>query len=255
MVNDLGPQSQQLRQMVAARLRAEILEGILMPGEWLRQEALARRHGVSQTPVREALKQLAAEGLVEDVPYRGVRVVALRSEDVEDLYSCRAVIESRAARFAAANITDDEIEELEELYQQMVRCPVPERLGEYRELNRQFHAVIIAASRRSFLVRNLAQLWSAFPSMLWSRVPPVADASAPGRDEPDTAEHAEIVAALRKRDSERAARAVRHHIEAACIALLAAMESQSSEDPQSAKVDASEDDVGSIRHHDGAGRV
>jgi hypothetical protein len=86
-------------------------------------------------------------------------------------------------------------------------------------------------------------------------VPPVADASAPGRDEPDTAEHAEIVAALRKRDSERAARAVRHHIEAACIALLAAMESQSSEDPQSAKVDASEDDVGSIRHHDGAGRV
>ncbi len=138
MVNDLGPQSLQLRQMVAARLRAEILEGILMPGEWLRQEALSRRHGVSQTPVREALKQLAAEGLVEDVPYRGVRVVALRSEDVEDLYSCRAVIESRAARFAAANITDDEIEELEELYQQMVRCPVPERLGEYRELNRQF---------------------------------------------------------------------------------------------------------------------
>ena len=242
MANDLGLQSLQLRQMVAARLRAEILEGILKPGEWLRQEALSRRYGVSQTPVREALKQLAAEGLVEDVPYRGVRVVYLRRGDVEDLYACRAVIESRAAGFAAANIRDDEIDELEELYQQMVRCPVPEGLNEYRELNRKFHAVIIAASRRSFLVRNLAQLWSAFPSMLWSNVPPVAEASAPGRDEPDTAEHAEIVAAFRQRDPERAARAVRHHIEAACIALIEAMENQRSTGLQAAKVDASADE-------------
>ena len=240
-MSDSSPQSLQLRQMVAARLRAEILEGDLRPGEWLRQEALSHRHGVSQTPVREALKQLAAEGLVEDVPYRGVRVVNLHRGDVEDLYACRALIESRAARFAAANITDDEINELEELYLQMVRCPVPEGLNEYRELNRRFHAAIIAASRRSFLVRNLTQLWSAFPTMLWSNVPRVAEASAPGRDEPDTLEHAEILAAFRQRDPERAARAVRHHIEAACIALLAAMESQQSTGPQGKEGDASED--------------
>jgi DNA-binding GntR family transcriptional regulator len=228
MAKEPGLQSLQLRQMVAARLRTEILEGDLKPGEWLRQEALSRRHGVSQTPVREALKQLAAEGLVEDVPYRGVRVVDLQRGDVEDLYACRAAIESRAARYAAANITEDEVDELELLYLRMRSCPVPEGLIEYRELNRKFHAVIIAASRRSFLVRNLAQLWSAFPTMLWSNVAPVAEASAPGRDEPDTAEHAEIVAAFRRRDPERAARAVRHHIEAACIALLAAMENQRS---------------------------
>jgi DNA-binding GntR family transcriptional regulator len=241
-VSDSGLQCLQLRKMIAERLRAEILEGDLRPGEWLRQEALSRRHGVSQTPIREALKQLAAEGLVEDVPYRGVRVVNLLRGDVEDLYACRALIESRAARFAAANITDDEIDELEELYLQMVRCPVPEGLNEYRELNRNFHAVIIAASRRSFLVRNLAQLWSAFPTMLWSNLPPVAEVSAPGRDEPDTAEHGEILAAFRQRDPERAARAVRHHIEAACIALLAAMESQGSKGAQTAKVDASADE-------------
>jgi DNA-binding GntR family transcriptional regulator len=72
--------------------------------------------------------------------------------------------------------------------------------------------------------------------MLWSNVAPVAEASAPGRDEPDTAEHAEIVAAFRQRDPERAARAVRHHIEAACIALLAAMESQRPTGPQTAQV-------------------
>jgi len=120
----------------------------------------------------------------------------------------------------------------------MRRCPVPDGLREYRELNRKFHAVIIAASRRSFLVRNLTQLWSAFPTMLWSNIPPVARTSAPGRDEPDSAEHAEIVAALRQRDPERAARAVRHHIEAACIALLAAMENQRSGDAQATQVGA-----------------
>ncbi len=225
-MSESGLENLQLRQRVASRLRAEILEGVLKPGEWLRQEALARQLNVSQTPVREALKQLAAEGYVEDVPYRGVRVVDLRREDVEDLYACRALIESRAARYAAENITDDEIDELELLYHQMRRCTIPEGLAEYRDLNREFHTVIIKASRRSFLVRNLTQLWSAFPTMLWSNVALVAEASAPGRDEPDTAEHAEIVAAFRQRNPERAARAVHHHIEAACIALLAAMEGQ-----------------------------
>lgn len=237
-MSDSGPQGLQLRQMVATRLRTEILEGVLKPGEWLRQEALSKQHGVSQTPVREALKQLAVEGLVEDVPYRGVRVVVLQREDVEDLYACRALIESRAARFAAAQITDDEIDELEALYLEMVRCPVPEGLNEYRELNRKFHRVITAASRRPFLVRNLAQLWSAFPTMLWSNVPRVAEASAPGRDEPDTSEHAEIVAAFRQRDPERAARAVHHHIEAACISLLGAMESQEVTGPPTTQVGA-----------------
>ncbi len=249
MANDLGFQSLQLRQMVAARLRAEILDGTVKPGEWLRQEALSRRYGVSQTPVREALKQLAAEGLVEDVAYRGVRVVDLCRGDVEDLYACRALMECRAARFAAANITDSEVDELELLYLQMRRCPVPDGLREYRELNRKFHAVIIAASRRSFLVRNLTQLWSAFPTMLWSNIPPVARTSAPGRDEPDTAEHAEIVAAFRQRDPERAARAVRHHIEAACIALLAEMEKQRSTGPLGTNADAAADEyqIGSAR--------
>ena len=179
--------------MIAERLRAEILEGDLRPGEWLRQEALSRRHGVSQTPVREALKQLAAEGLVEDVPYRGVRVVDLLRGDVEDLYACRALIESRAARFAAANITDDEIDELEELYLQM--RSLPGAGGPETSIASSTGSSTPSSSRQvvaHFLFGNLAQLWSAFPTMLWSNVPPVAEVSAPGRDEPDTAEHAEI---------------------------------------------------------------
>jgi DNA-binding GntR family transcriptional regulator len=211
---------------VADRLRAEILEGRLKPGEWLRQERLAVEQGVSQMPVREAFKQLAAEGLVEHVPYRGVRVVEFTAEDVEDLYSCRGFIEGMAARAAACGITDDELGELATLHRQMLGCRTPEDLAQYRELNRRFHTLIFTASRRSYLLRTLAQLWAAFPTMLWSNIPLVARTSVPGRDEPDAAEHEEIVASLAARDAGRAERAVRRHIESAGGMLVAAMRAQ-----------------------------
>ena len=84
MLNEL-PSHRQLRKLVADQLRAAILDGRFKPGEWLRQERVAQELGVSQMPVREALKELAAEGLIEHVPYRGVRVVTLSVEDIEDL--------------------------------------------------------------------------------------------------------------------------------------------------------------------------
>jgi DNA-binding GntR family transcriptional regulator len=216
----------QLHHWVADRLRADILEGRLKPGEWLRQERLAQAYGVSQMPVREALKQLAAEGLVEHVPYRGVRIVEFSPEDVEDLYACRAFIEGMAARSAAQNVTKEELAELRDLHEQMVRCKTPEELAKYRELNRRFHGLIFSASRRSYIVRTLAQLWSAFPTMLWSNIPGIAVTSVPGRDEPDAAEHEEIVEALAARDADRAESAVRRHIESAGEMLVAGMRAQ-----------------------------
>ena len=227
MSSEPAPRShRQLRHWVVDRLRTQILEGKLRPGEWLRQERLALEQGVSQMPVREALKQLAAEGLVEHVPYRGVRVVQFSPEDVEDLYACRASIEGMAARFAAMNVSAGELVDLAALHERMVRCKTPEELPEYRELNRRFHGLIFTASRRSYLLRTLAQLWAAFPTMLWSNIPRIAVSSVPGRDEPDAAEHAEIVAALTAHDPERAERAVKHHIESAGGMLVSAMRAQ-----------------------------
>jgi len=220
---DISSTPQQVRHWVADRLRADIVEGRLTPGQWLRQQRVANELGVSEMPVREALKQLAAEGLVEHVPYRGVRVVEFSVDDVEDLYESRATIEGMAARYAARTVTTEDLEELEDLHRRMQECETPRDLALYRELNRRFHSVVFRASRRSYLARILSQLWAAFPTMLWSTIPRVAVASAPGRDEPDTAEHAEIIAALKARNARRAERAVRGHIEAAARALLSAM--------------------------------
>ena len=221
-----GPHGhRQLRQRVAEGLRGAILDGRLAPGEWLRQERLAQEQGVSQTPVREALKELAAEGLVEHVPYRGIRVVQFSVEDAEDLYACRAVLEGMAARYAALAVEEPEIRKLESLHERMVRCEVPGELKKYRDLNRQFHELIYSASGRAYLARTLGQLWSSFPTMLWSNVPRIAVESVPDRDEPDAEEHAEIVAAFGTHDPDRAERAVKHHIEMAGRAIVTAMKS------------------------------
>ncbi len=224
MAFESGPENhRQLRQWVADRLRSDILEGRLKPGEWLRQERLAQEHGVSQTPVREALKQLAAEGLVEHVPYRGIQVVQFSVEDVEDLYACRAAVEGMAARYAAEAITDEELDELQSLHERMVACVTPGELREYRELNRRFHEAVSEASRRSYLMRTLAQLWAAFPTMLWSNIPRIAVTSVPG---PRRAGRRRARRDHRRpggaRPGARRA-AVRRHIESAGRALAAAM--------------------------------
>jgi DNA-binding GntR family transcriptional regulator len=225
-VREKRPSHKQLAHWIADTVRADILEGRLRPGEWLRQERIAREQGASQMPVREALKRLEAEGLVEHVPYRGVRVVQFAVEDVEDLYACRVFVEGLAARYAARAITDDELRELADLHVRMLRCETPRELPEYRELNRRFHSLIFTASRRSYLIRTLGALWTAFPTMLWSNIPHAAKSSAPGRDEADAEEHQAIVDALTARDPEAAERAVARHIQAAGSALLAVLKEE-----------------------------
>lgn len=202
----------QLRNVVADRLRAAILEGFYKPGEWLRQEKLAQELGVSQMPVREALKELATEGLIEHVPYRGVRVIAFSPEDVGDLYAHRAFLEGRAARAAAKNISAEELNELKRLQDDMENHFAPESLGIYRDLNRRFHQVIFTASRRAYLIRTLTQMWETFPTMLIGNFAVTAASPIPNRDNPDTHEHRAIISALEAGNDSLAERLMCDHI-------------------------------------------
>lgn len=214
----------QCREWLVHRIRELILTGAVKPGEWLRQEKFARQFGVSQTPVREALKQLSAEGLLEHVPYHGIRVVGFTLTDVSDLYECRTFIEGMAARHAATAIMDGQLAELRRIFERMRQRLGPDHIAEYRDLNRKFHTVIFDASGRSLLVRTLAQMWAAFPSMLWSNFSRTAPAPLPGRDKTDVEEHAAILAALEAHDPDAAERATRHHIQHAKALLLGAID-------------------------------
>jgi DNA-binding GntR family transcriptional regulator len=206
-LNDLG--QTQLRHLIAERLRAAILANAFKPGDWLRQEQLAQQFGVSQTPVREALQDLVGEGVVERVPYRGIRVIEFTLTDLRDLYACRAFMEGIAARYAAQQITPKEITELKRLVDEMATAFARKKWNEYRELNRQFHQGIYATSRHPFLTRTLNQLWTAYPTMLLSNFPgPIRK-----RRTLNTREHLAIINALETRDATRAERLIRAHIE------------------------------------------
>jgi DNA-binding GntR family transcriptional regulator len=209
----------QLRKLVADQLRAAILNGRFKPGEWLRQERVAQELGVSQMPVREALKELAAEGLIEHVPYRGVRVVALSVEDIEDVYEHRAFLEGRAAEKAAEHITGGEISELKIMLAEMESLP-PEQILQYRKVNRNFHETIFHISHREYLTRTLTQMWEAFPTMLIGNFAMTAQQPLPQRDVQDQLEHRAIVAALESRDGKRAGEAMKEHILSAAHHLI-----------------------------------
>lgn len=210
-ITDL-PTHRQLRNLVAEQLRTAILEGRYKAGEWLRQEKLAQQLNVSQMPVREALKELVAEGLIEHVPYRGARVVKFSIEDIEDLYSHRAFLEGRAAAYAAQSISQDELNTLSQIMLAMETLDAPEQIASYRKLNRQFHQVIYRASQRDYLIRTLNQMWQTFPTMLIGNFPETASRPLPARDEVDALEHRMIWNALRDHQPEQAENAVRTHI-------------------------------------------
>lgn len=211
----------QLHAWVSEQIRTAILQGEYKPGEWLRQQRIAEDLGVSQMPVREALKQLVADGLVEHQPYRGVRVVQIDVQDVADLYAHRSFLESWAAGQAAAHITPDELAGLWQIHAQISACQLPDQISEYRRLNRQFHELIFQASRSRYLMRALRQMWSAFPTMLWGNFAQTAVSTLPTRDATDQQEHEAILMALEARDSTQAEIAMRHHIEAVGIELIA----------------------------------
>ncbi|MBM3130558.1 MAG: GntR family transcriptional regulator [Chloroflexi bacterium] len=205
--NDLA--QTQLRHLIAERLRAAILANEFQPGDWLRQEQLAQQFGVSQTPVREALQDLVGEGVVERVPYRGIRVIEFTLTDLRDLYACRAFMEGLAARNAAQHITRPEIAELRRIVDEMAAVFARKKWNEYRDLNRQFHQGIYAASRHPFLIRTLNQLWTAYPTMMLSNFPgPIRE-----RRTLNTREHRAIIAALETRAAARVERLMRRHIE------------------------------------------
>ncbi len=212
MLTETSSTHRQLRNLVAEQLRAAILEGRYKPGEWLRQERLAQELNVSQMPVREALKELAAEGLIEHVPYRGVRVIEFSAEDIEDLYAHRAFLEGRAAAYAAQHITENELQTLASLMKEMGNHAAPEQVGTYRLLNRQFHQTIFIASRREYLVRALQQMWAAFPTMLIGNFAFTATRPLPERDLTDADEHLAIFNALNAHQPQAAEQAMRKHI-------------------------------------------
>ena len=145
---------QVLHQEVATRLRQRIVEGQIAPGAKLNERELSEQLHVSRTPLREAIKMLAAEGLVELLPNRGAVVASLGEQDVADTFEVIAGLEGLSGELAAQRITDAERAEIRALHYEMLAAHTRRDLSTYYRLNAQIHALINAAACNPVLTQT-----------------------------------------------------------------------------------------------------
>jgi DNA-binding GntR family transcriptional regulator len=189
------------------QLLEEVLEGDLRPGEILVESALGKRFGVSRTPIREALRMLEQDGVLERVN-RGMRVRQTSSEEVLEIYGVRTILEAAAARDAATRRTDYDLANLDRLLRSMgeVRTDAP---AEMAAINRSFHRAIWQAARNrtlSDLLERLAVHLRRYPATTYLRS---------GRWQEALEEHRLLLEAIRQRDPDAAAEVAEKHMWAA----------------------------------------
>ena len=145
---------QVLHQTVAVRLRQRIVEGQIAPGAKLNERELSEALQVSRTPLREAIKMLAAEGLVELLPHRGAVAAQLSEQDVVDTFEVIAGLEGQAGELAAQRIDEGQLAELRALHYEMLAAYTRRDLSTYYRLNAQIHERINAAARNPVLAQT-----------------------------------------------------------------------------------------------------
>lgn len=140
-----------LHEQVAQRLRQMLVEGRIAPGAKLNERELCEVLDVSRTPLREAIKMLAAEGLVELVPNRGAIAVSLGEEDIRHTFEVMGGLEAMSGELAAQRITDQELAELRALHFEMLAAWTRRDLSNYYRLNALIHRAINAAAKNPVL--------------------------------------------------------------------------------------------------------
>lgn len=140
-----------LHQQVAHRLRQMLVEGAIAPGAKLNERELCELLQVSRTPLREAIKMLAAEGLVELLPHRGAIAIALDEQAVRDTFELMGGLEALSGELAAQRITDEELAEIRAMHYEMLAAYTRRDLSGYYRLNAQIHRAINAAARNPVL--------------------------------------------------------------------------------------------------------
>ncbi|HXQ34881.1 MAG TPA: GntR family transcriptional regulator, partial [Anaerolineales bacterium] len=205
-------QKRPLKEDIFDVLHEKIISGTYKPGDWLRQDDIATQLGVSMTPVREALDLLVSAGLAERVPYRGVRVRETSTKDVVEAYGLRLVLEVVIAQEAARNITPEQLSSLERTIEEMKKHDSLKDMSYARQLSREFHSDIAAATRNDLLIKLYGVVANAFPDWLLYealfRKPEILTASMTDTHE----EHVAIVDALKKGNGEVAAQKSIEHV-------------------------------------------
>jgi DNA-binding GntR family transcriptional regulator len=203
---------------VYEQLYEAILSGRFKPGEHLVLEELGEELGTSRTPLREAIRRLQTEGLVDSTPHRGAVVADLSVEELIELYHIRAVLEGLAARLATENLSDEELTQLQDIFDETRRELDPSNPVRFEEFNRPFHEIIYQGANAPFLYEMIINLYTK--TGLYRHL----SLRSTGRVQDVLDEHHRILDALLARDAELAERCAREHHECTAKALVDLLE-------------------------------
>ena len=197
-----------LRDQVKDVITERILDGTYAPGERLVESQLAKEFGVSQAPIREALRDLEAIRIVESRPYRGARVRAVTKKELAEIYPVRAALEELAGQTAASLITDAQLAQLADEHTAMRSAAEQQDVHQLLVHDVRFHEIIVEASRNT----TLLEVWTSLrieARTLVSVLKSDIDLPAIART------HVPVLNALRRRDADLAAKEIRQHLQAA----------------------------------------
>jgi DNA-binding GntR family transcriptional regulator len=198
-----------LYEEVAELLRQRIFSRELPPGGWIDELKIAKDYGISRTPLREALKVLAAEGLVTMKVRRGAYVTEVSEQDLSEVYHLLSLLESDAAGVVASHATQAQLDELKALHQQLEATVRPQKTDreKFFELNERFHMTLLKVANNRWRDQMVADLRKV---MKLNRHHSLFKA---GRIEDSLAEHRAIMAALSERDAAAATHSMKAHFQ------------------------------------------
>jgi len=194
-----------LYEQVAEQLRQRIFRRDLEPGSWIDELKIAEEFGISRTPLREALKVLAAEGLVTMKVRRGAYVTEMSEKDLRDVYHLLGLLESDAAGVVAQTASDAQLQELCALHAELKACVRDH--DRFFAINERFHMQLLALANNRWRDQMVADLRKVMKLSRHNSL------FKQGRIEESLAEHEAIMAALRARDSRATVQAMRTHFE------------------------------------------
>lgn len=198
---------------VYMKLRQAILKGKLKPGQKIVMADLAKTFGLSETPVREAIRRLESDGYLQFTPHTGAIVTKIDEEELAEVYLIRIALEALATRLASPHITDKDIDFLIKKNQEIEAAIQQKKYENIGRINKDFHLRIYKAAPFPRLYKMVCDLWDTFER--W----PSVFAYVPERAAASVEEHKKIIQALRKRDTDLADRLMKEQKEHAMEAL------------------------------------
>lgn len=195
-----------LYQEVAERLRQRIFAHELTPGTWIDEQKLAEQYGISRTPLREALKVLASEGMVELRPRRGCYVTEISQQDMDDIFPLMALLEGRCATEAVRRAKPADIGALKIIHEQLESAARDGRIDAFFESNQEFHRKIQELSGNRWLLSVIQDLRKVL------KLSRMHSLSLEGRLQQSLDEHRMIMAALQAGDAGRAEKLMHDHL-------------------------------------------